>query len=68
MPLETIVRKRENAGSQYFLLSPQCLVPYQRKIKTSAILKLLSANAFNLNESKILSFGRELRDNPVELG
>ena len=34
-PLETIVGKGENAGSQHFLLLPQCFRPFQREIAPS---------------------------------
>ena len=29
---ENIVGKGENAGSQHFLLSPQCFLPYETQI------------------------------------
>ena len=53
--------KGENAGNQHFLFLPQCFQPYQRqKIIVLSTLILLSANAFNLDQSKMLSFGKEL--------
>ena len=59
---ENIVGKGENAGNQHFLLFPQCFLPCQRKILTIlASLKSSSANAFNLDKSKILSFGKEFK-------
>ena len=53
--------KGENAGNQHFLLFPQCFVPNHTEIIVSAMLKFSSANAFNLDQSKILSFGKELK-------
>ena len=50
------MRKGENAGNQHFLLFPQCFRPIQ---KTISVFKL---NAFNLDQSKILSFGKELKE------
>ena len=56
---EKLVRKRENAGKQHFLLVPQCLLS-----ETNSIILLLcilsSLNAFNLNKSKNLLYGSEL--------
>ena len=31
-PLKNIVEKEENAGTQHFLLFPQCFLPYERQI------------------------------------
>ena len=61
--LENIEGKRENAGNQHFLLFPQCFQPYQRR-NSSFIISPSSANAFNLDQSKILSFGTELNLSP----
>ena len=58
---ENIVGKGENAGNQHFLLFQQCFLLFP--IKNSIFLDtfiLLSANAFNLDWSKILLFGKEL--------
>ena len=66
-PFENIVGKGENAGNQHFLLFPQCLYPFKTKFIFSAELSLLSANAFNLDQSKKLSFGEEL-SRPVNWG
>ena len=61
MPFEKIVGKGENAGNQHFLLFPQCFTTQSvRKIIFSAAFILSSANAFNLDQSKILLFGKEL--------
>ena len=60
-PFENIVGKGENAGNQHFLLFPQCFLPFllQNSFFKSHLI-LLSANAFNLDQSKILLFGKEL--------
>ena len=59
-PFENITGKGENAGNQHFLLFPQCFLPIPKRI---FVLKfhLSSANAFNLDQSKNLSFGKVLR-------
>ena len=54
---ESIVGKGENAGNQHFILLPQCFLSYQRE-KLSFNQHLSSANAFNLDQSKILPFGK----------
>ena len=61
---ENIVGKGENAGYQHFLFFPQCLfsVCPKSKFNFSFQFILSSANAFNLNQSKIFSFGKELQD------
>ena len=61
MPFENIV-ERENAGNQYFLISPQCFLPFpkQKLIFFFSQIYLLSANAFNLDQSEILSFVKAL--------
>ena len=53
-PFENIVGKGENAGYQ------QCFLPNHRQIIILARSNLLSASTFNLVQSKILSFGKEL--------
>ena len=58
---ENTVEKVENAGNQHFLLLPQCFSLYKkREITILTTLNLLSANAFNLIQSKILSVTQEL--------
>ena len=58
---EDIVGKGENAGNQHFLLFPQCFQPFQTQISIFQPLFFCpSANAFNLNQSKNMSFGKEL--------
>ena len=59
-PLENIEEEEENAGNQHFLLFSQCFQPYQRqKIIIFATFIFLSANALNLDQSKIFLFGQE---------
>ena len=54
--------KGENAGNQHFLLFPQCFLPFSKQIEIFYLtFKLSSADAFNLELSKILSFGKELK-------
>ena len=61
-PFENIVKKGENTGNQHLILFPQCFQPYQRqKIIILSTLILSSANAFSLDQSKILSFGKEFK-------
>ena len=60
-PFENIVGKRENNGNQHFLLFPQCFLPFPKQISIfDTHFELSSANALNLDRSKILSFGKEL--------
>ena len=58
------MRKGENAGKQHFLLFPQCFLPFPKQISIFqshlVIVIFSSANAFNLDQSKILSFGKEV--------
>ena len=56
---ENTVGKGGNAGNQHFLHFLQCFLPYQREIIFSATIILSSANAFNLDQSKVLPFGKE---------
>ena len=62
-PFENIVIKEENAGNQYFLLYPQCLLHFQKFPETKFILQVWfissSAKSFKFEQSKILSFGKE---------
>ena len=61
MPFENIVGKGEIAGNRQFLLFSQCFLPFPEQVQVfHSHLFLSSANAFNLNQSKILSFGKEL--------
>ena len=58
-PFENIVGKGENADSQHFLLFSQCLLCPKTNFNFSIII-IVSANSFNLDQSKNLSFGKEL--------
>ena len=58
--LENIVGKGENAGYQRFLLLPKCFLSYQKQFFYQTRFNLWSANALNLDQSNILSFGKEL--------
>ena len=61
LPYKNIVGKGENAGNQHSLLFPQCFLPFPYQIfYFSFTLILSSANAFNLDQSKILYLGKEL--------
>ena len=56
-----MVGKGENAGYQHFLLFLSCFLPFQKKnFSFLATLIWSSAHAFNLDQSKNLSFGKEL--------
>ena len=59
--IENIVRKGENAGNQHFLLFPQCFLPFLKQLAVfSDTFILWTANAFNLDQSKNLLFGKGL--------
>ena len=61
MLFENIMGKGENAGNQHFLLFPIMFPILSRtKFFVKASFILSSANAFNLDQAKILSFGEEL--------
>ena len=65
-PFENILGKGENAGNQHFLLFPPCFLPFPKtNFNFSFTFILLSANALNLDKSKIFSFGKELKDNNI---
>ena len=58
---ENNVGKGENAVYQHFLLFPQCFLPVTKQVSKSPVIFILSsANASNLDPSKILSFGKDL--------
>ena len=61
-PSKKIVEKGENAGNKHFLLFPQCFQPYPSKNKNHhfSYFILSSANAFNLEQSRMLLYGKEL--------
>ena len=61
-PFENIVGKGENAGSQHFLLFPQCFQPIPKRISVFwGTFILSSAISFNLDQYKNLSFGKVLK-------
>ena len=61
-PFENIVGKRENSGNQHFLLFPQCFLSIPIRISVFKLqLFLSSAKAYNLDQSKRLSFGKEFK-------
>ena len=54
--------KGENAGNQHFLLfSPTVFSTLSKTEIIILTFNLLFANALNLDQSKVLSFGKELR-------
>ena len=58
---ENLVGSGENAGNQHFLLFPQCFLPFPKQISIVYVqLIFYSAIAFKLDESLILSLGKEL--------
>ena len=57
---ENIVRKDENARNEPFLFYPLSFSLAKRNCTACAAIKLLSTNAFNLDEAKILSSGQGL--------
>ena len=59
-PFGNIVGKEENAGDQHFLLLPQFFLSYPEQILPFGS-PLSSANALNLDWSKIVLFGKELK-------
>ena len=63
-PFENIVEKGENAGNHHFLLYTHIFYPSKPSFNSSLKLTLLSANAFNLDKSKIVLFGKELNSYP----
>ena len=60
---EIIEGRGENAGNQRFLLFPQCFIRFLNKISLffSAAFTFSSTIAFNFDQSKILSVGKELK-------
>ena len=57
--IENILGKGENAGNQHFLLFTKCFQLYQRQKNHhfSALPVVAPANAFNVVDYKVLSFG-----------
>ena len=61
-PFENIVGNRENAGNRHFSLFPIMFsILSKTKIIILSIFTLSSAKALNLDQSRISSFGKELR-------
>ena len=59
---ENIVEKGENAGNQHFLLSPKMFSTFLKTNSNfSATFDLSYTNAFSLDQSTILSFGKEFK-------
>ena len=59
MPFENAVGKGEIAHNEQFLLFSQCFLPVLKNfLPFSSNLKLLSANSFSLEESKICHLGK----------
>ena len=67
MTFENIVAKGENAGNQHFHLFPQCFMPF--KISWFFFLLFFGGIyvALNLDQSNILSFGRDTSNSVVLL-
>ena len=61
-PFENIVGKGENAVLQHFLLFPKCFISNIKKCTLRAIMRLLSANVFNLDKVKILFSGKGIKE------
>ena len=60
-PSENVVGKVENAGDQHFLIFQQNVLLFPKQISFfSVTFILLSVNAFNMDQSKNLSFGKDL--------
>ena len=58
---ENIVGKGENVGNQHFLLLQECFLPVPKQNAIFQSIILLSANAFILDQSKLLLCGKELK-------
>ena len=63
-PFDNILGKEGNASNQHFLLFPRCFLPNQQHQSSFELhLKCHNyANAFKLDWSQILSFGKEFTD------
>ena len=59
--LENIVEKGENANNQHFSPFPTFSTFSKTKFKFPVIFVMSSANVFNSDKSKILSFGEGLK-------
>ena len=63
-PFKNIVGKEENAGNQHFLIfffSHNVLYPFQNKFQFFSYIYYVVCKCFQLDQSKILLFGKELR-------
>ena len=59
---ENTVGKGENADDQHFLLFPQYFLSFPKLSIFQLRFILMSANVFNLDQSKILRFGKQLKE------
>ena len=60
-PLDNILGKGENAGNQHFLLFSKCFLPFLKQNSNfESNLFFVVCKYFNLDHSKILSFGKKL--------
>ena len=57
-PLKNILGQGENAGSQHFLLFPQCFLPQEEYLMVLTTLNLSFAIALSLDNAKVLSSGK----------
>ena len=60
------LQKGENAGNQHVLIFPQCILPFPNQISIfhPYLFYRLQINAFNLDQSETLSFGKEFNPFP----
>ena len=68
-PFENIVGKGENAGDLHFLLFPAFFLPFPpppEKFTFSVTFIFSSADPLNLNQPRILLFGKELKHSVYE--
>ena len=62
--VEKIVRKGEIVCNKHFLFFSQCFLPYMALISSFKMhFKVSSAICFGLDQSKMLSFDKEMRPN-----
>ena len=64
-PQEGVLGKGENAGNLRFLLFLHCFLPFIKQISNFQLLNLSSANAFDLDKPRVLSFGNKLNGGNV---
>ena len=63
-PFENIVGKGENAGNHYFLLFPQCILPYQKQkssfeLQNNKVLDSFKLKEFADDNSRFEEYGRK---------